>query len=772
MKALLDRLQFTSVLVCATLISLVLTGCSDDKDPVPGVAPAVTFSTPVREVESGAIITLVWEAPTARACIGSGDEFNSGWNGPLPATGHGQIVVPTTPGTYTYVLTCENGGEEASESVTIEVAAAGPLVTLAPAQQTVRSGETGTPLVWSAPGADSCIALGDDPQWTGQQLATSGSFTFDLDAAGIYTYSLSCDDEYGGIGTATAVVVVTSAGPELTLSTDPSQISVGQTATLSWTTSEDTVSCIATGDDAAWTQTTPSAQGGTFTISGLDAGGYVYTLECEDSAGVSGSVSAVLSVGSVPAPVFQYFTVNGTDPAELAWSVTGASSCLAFSDNVPAWDGDRDTEGTESVDLSEVVLEEGDSYNFTLICNGQGGQAWGAVSIVDGGDAAPTAFMSISPSRVAAGASFDLAWSSTNATSCTAGNDAEDSAWVDAQDLSGNVSLLASETAALYTYSLTCADEAGNTVSTDAVLTVGGALPSATMTINGAESASVLAGDALTIAWTSENSVYCQAQGGIPGRAWAGEQPLDSDGVVIETSGAGGHYDFTMQCGIPGGSSVIATVAADVTGDEDQCGVGTSSILLTGSDVDVPWARVVEMDVRIGGDLTDGPIGIITQGDGSEIIDADLETYTQLLIPIDLLGIGTIVVDVYSVATDTQGNIEPLPLDPGQRGGFILSNPNEILSLSLLGLDSMAPITGFDENGVPVVGDQDYTNSDGLLLTALALVNEPGAHFVSFEFDDETTQSGIYGVSYKMKGGLLAIAKLLNVYGACVTTGD
>ncbi|TJY55170.1 hypothetical protein E4T66_21095 [Sinimarinibacterium sp. CAU 1509] len=769
----MKRAPHRAVYFCAPLICLMsLSGCGNNDHEATPPAPVISFSSAMNKVAAGSTLPLVWNVQSAETCTASGGA-SSGWSGSVPTTGYLLVDAPSTPGTYTYTLTCSNAGQTSADSVSVQVTPANAgndavTLSLTPSLQTIDTHTAGSPLQWIATNAVQCTASGTDAAWSGSR-ATSGSFTPTLANEGVYVYNLACTSASGDEASASAVVEVTQSGPEVTLAFDHGRISEGGTSTLRWTV-RDASSCVASGEDPGWVATTPSVNGGSYVASSLTAGGYIYTLSCTDAHGNTGRASTSLSVSNVAPPSIDSFIIDGTDPVTVYWTAAGATDCTAYSPNVPAWNGSKVVSGTEEIALTGITLGANEDYVYMLVCNGAGGQSWATSTVSDTDSATPAVTLIATASRVAQGAPVTLSWNGEGVSTCSASGGSGADGWSGSRSTLGGERLNAASVAGIYPYTLSCVDATlAQRAEATVYVTVGNAAPSVNLTLNNAKTATAAAGTPLNLSWNASNALNCIAEGGVPGRPWSGAQPLQSDGFFVDSTGLTGHYDFTLRCGMPGGQSAVETVGADISGGEDQCGVGAASMLLTGGDVEIPWVRTSSVAVKLRSSVGDTPIGIISAGDGSEIIDADLESYTQALIALDLLGIGNIVVDVYSTAQNTDGSIKPLPVKLGQQAGFIVSNPNQWLSLSLLGLDSMTPITGVDADGNVTLGSADYTNADGLLLTALQLVNDSQRFFVSFPLDDATTTAGVYGVRYKMKGGLLAVAKMLNFYGACIT---
>jgi len=138
----------------------------------------------------------------------------------------------------------------------------------------------------------------------------------------------------------------------------------------------------------------------------------------------------------------------------LTWSSTNATSCTASDD----WTGDKASSGTESITESTV----GDK-TYTLSCSGAGGTSSKSVDVAVANP--PTATVVSSAELAPTGVAYDLTWSSTDATSCTASGD-----WTGTKAGSGTESISES-TAGDKIYNLSCTG-AGGEVSNSINVTV------------------------------------------------------------------------------------------------------------------------------------------------------------------------------------------------------------------------------------------------------------------------------------------------------------
>jgi len=156
--------------------------------------------------------------------------------------------------------------------------------------------------------------------------------------------------------------------PVVNLSASPSTIDQGQSATLSWSSS-DASSCTASG---AWNGSRSTS--GSETISpGVTS---TYTMTCS-GADVSTSDSVTVTVNETPvaiAPPTVSLTSTPSSVARggtitLSWSSTDANSCTASGD----WSGANPTTGSQAIRIDASVT-------FTLTCTGDRGSVSDSVS--------------------------------------------------------------------------------------------------------------------------------------------------------------------------------------------------------------------------------------------------------------------------------------------------------------------------------------------------------------------------------------------------------
>ena len=191
-------------------------------------------------------------------------------------------------------ITAAYGGDSANgsststaASVTVTAAAA-PTVTIGVAPASITLGQSAT-LTWSSANATACTASN---AWTGNE-AVSGTASETPTAAGTLSYVLTCTG-LGGIANATATLTVTApVAPTVTIAVAPTSITVGQSATVTWSSTNAT-SCTASG---AWSGA--EATSGTLSVTPSASGSASYALACAGAGGTANG-TATLSVAAAP----------------------------------------------------------------------------------------------------------------------------------------------------------------------------------------------------------------------------------------------------------------------------------------------------------------------------------------------------------------------------------------------------------------------------------------------------------------------------------------
>jgi hypothetical protein len=248
------------------------------------VVPTLTLGSNV--IAQGSSTSLTWSTINATSCTASGS-----WSGAKNPNGT-ETLTPLAAGVTSYTLSCTNStGSSAQSTVTLSTGAA-PAPTLSLSSTSIVLGSSAT-ISWSDSFASSCTASGS---WSGP-LPASGQQPVVPSAVGSDTYMLSCTTPAGQSATSSVTLNVTAAVPSApTLSVSPKSITLGQSATLTWSSANATA-CTATG---SWSGN--ESLSGTKTVTPTVTGASTYLLSCSNASGASPAASATLSVAAATPP--------------------------------------------------------------------------------------------------------------------------------------------------------------------------------------------------------------------------------------------------------------------------------------------------------------------------------------------------------------------------------------------------------------------------------------------------------------------------------------
>ena len=197
------------------------------------------------------------------------------------------------------------GGSGSSVPMSGPTSAAAPTVTVGVNPTSLAAGKWAT-LMWSSTSATSCTASQNPAGPFSGAIGVSGTLTVNPATAGPYTYQVSCAGT-GGTASSSATLTVNAPppAPTVTSTLSPTSVTLGQSATLTWTSSNAT-SCAGSESSTNGGFTSGSiATSGSQSITPLAAGTYTYTILCNDSsetaqAMVALIVSAALTANTVP----------------------------------------------------------------------------------------------------------------------------------------------------------------------------------------------------------------------------------------------------------------------------------------------------------------------------------------------------------------------------------------------------------------------------------------------------------------------------------------
>jgi trimeric autotransporter adhesin len=453
------------------------------------------FTASPASVSAGGSATLSWSANVG-SCVGT--NFTAGW---LDGT---RTVTPTV--TTTYTLTCTNVYGSDSSSVTVTVAAATSDLTAGGV--TPSSGVVGTPVsltttVSNSGGASTGVgftnlfqratdAFGSNATDIGTHtvaaVGASGSAVSTLS----YTFPSAqtwfvrvCADKSSAASSGTitesnegnncgAWSQVTVSGvlgaPTATITATPSNITSGQSATLSWSSSNAT-SCTGTGFSTG-NQTSGS-------VSVSPTATQSYSLSCTGPGG-TGTANTSVTVATAPTAALQsgklcsggtYLGTSYTNACVSYCTSQNASCCSIYYTYGDFADDYTCVAYANTTSLVDAPLTggcgQGRNGDGGLTTDGglgpDGNCQWTAKSaaLISYGPAV-TASLVTNPTSISAGQPALITWTSANATSCTGTNFSTGGA------TSGSVTVTPSLTTA---YTLTCTG-AGGTATETKTLTV------------------------------------------------------------------------------------------------------------------------------------------------------------------------------------------------------------------------------------------------------------------------------------------------------------
>jgi Subtilase family len=279
------------------------------------VVPTLTLAA--TSIPFGSSTTLSWSTLDATSCTAAANPATN-FTPPTPAASGTLTVTPAVAGATVYTLTCTGaGGTSAANSATLFATSGTPPVTptLTLAATSVAVGKS-TTLSWSSATATSCTASGS---WSGT-LAATGSQTITPAVVGTETFTLVCSN-LGGPSAPVSVSLNATAAvvkpPAPTLTLGASSIQGQTTTTITWS-SAGASSCTASGNananQSGWSGV--QAASGTFTITPINTGTYVYSLTCSNASGNSPTSSVTLTV-TTPVNTGSTSGYGELDPASL-----------------------------------------------------------------------------------------------------------------------------------------------------------------------------------------------------------------------------------------------------------------------------------------------------------------------------------------------------------------------------------------------------------------------------------------------------------------------
>ena len=428
-------------------------------------------------------------------------------------------------------------------------AATAPTMTLSISPTRITLGDTAT-LTWSSTNANSCAFSGALTGTVKSQSNSSNPLTVKPSAAGTNTYTLTCTGSGGSVDKSVNLKITLPPPPTVNLSITPTSVVLGNTATLSWTTTNAT-SCAFSGAISG-TVKLQSDSSSPLKAHPTSVGTFTYTLTCT-GAGGSTPKSVNLTVTTPPTPTEKFSISPSTivlgSSATLTWSSTNATSCNITG----AYTGSVALQSDPSNPLTVAPTATG-AYNYTLICASLGGSALQVITLDVVPVPPPQVTFTVSPTTLTLGKSATLIWSSAYATSCSMSGAYTGS--VGLQSSSTKPLKVAPSTKGSYTYTLACTGTAGTTSQSTTLQVVSSTAPVVSLAVT---PSSVPVGTSATLTWTSVNATSCAMSGDYTGKV--GLQSSSSSPLTVDPA-TSGIYTYTLSCsGSSGGAQQSVTLS-------------------------------------------------------------------------------------------------------------------------------------------------------------------------------------------------------------------
>lgn len=520
-------------------------------------AASIQFTADTYSLQIGQPLRLSWNTvPVATQCAAAGGLSGDGWSGAQGGDASLQLT-ESVPGIVNYSLNCQlDGNRRVSATVSVTWGTPAPELSLV-APSAVWTTRPAT-LSWTSNVAP-CKVSGGSLNLT--NLPSSGSASTTQSTPGDVSYSVQCGSSPGAIGSVATISYIT---PSMVFSANGSDRLLGEPLILTWQSYADSCAPSGGAPNDGWSTTAFPAPAGfpTFRPSVATLGTFVYTLTCSSGPiSLTKDITVTIENGApfVTASVDRnsyVFANTAADGFVLSWS-SNLSRCSAQS--TPPTGG---FSGGAQPQDSTVVRPQPGTYQLSVLCNKDSGpdSATAApISVTVLPPDPPTASLSLTPDSITVGESVVVSWSSTNASSCGGSGGLPDQAW--SPVFPTGTQTFVADRAGTFTFAVSCPSIFSAQANAQAQATVTVA-PEPTITIDLSGNArNLVAGDSLTLTWSTTNAIQCMAEGGAPQTAWTGA--VATSGSFTEKVNATGAFTYQLRC-TSITQSAVAQVAVSV----------------------------------------------------------------------------------------------------------------------------------------------------------------------------------------------------------------
>jgi hypothetical protein len=519
----------------------------------------VTINPPQVGISADAVTLLTGQYATINSstsghpCAKSGGSAGDGWAGSVD----GSIsITESTPGAYTYAITCGSGSHVATGQVTVTFVNTGPAISLRASAPNGSVALDTVVLSWDA-NVRPCQLSASGP--TGPRPAVgplSPSAMFDEQelVIGPYDYTVSCG---AGANAVQGTVTVDWTGTPGASVNGPDGAVRGSTFTVEY--SSNVVPCTASGGEPGDNWTGQFQDGYRYiSVTEQTVGTKTYTITCGSGAQTvtaSASVNVISNAPQVTLTADKSAQVVAV-PVTLTWSSNVSPCVLSGGSPGDGWSGSFGSSGSVAVTETSAY-----SYFFTIWC-GTGSLKASASTFVTFANALPP-MLSASKTEALVGETFTLTWASTDGSTCaTTGGNGSDG-WQGNLPSSGSLDVRESYTGTM-TFGLVCGGSLPATVYVKIDPAATGPDPSLPPTVQlAASTGSAKVGEDFTLTWTVSNAQSCTASAGAANDGWTGALAANGGSMTIREAMVA-QYTYDITCFGANGTMSAAVAAVSV----------------------------------------------------------------------------------------------------------------------------------------------------------------------------------------------------------------
>ncbi len=561
-------------------------------NPPPQPPTVTSFTANPNPITEGGTTVLSWEiggGSTTSVAIrvqGQPDTAVSGFD----RTGSWTTPTLTATTTYEIVATGPGGSATAPVTVTVNPAPVAPVIASFEANPTSIITSQSSQLSWSVTGEYTAISVrvGGTPVTGGSALPAAGNLSVSPTATTTYELYVTWS---GGTVTRTAQVSVTTpTAPTGTLDAAPATITVGDSATLSWTAAGDYTNLTVRSANGNVLEPNAAASG---SLAVNPTATTTYELIAQPLLGSPVTLAtATVTVNPLPVAPLASFSADQTSitagaSTTLRWAVTGDYATVRILANGAALGGDRAATG-------DLVVSPTATTTYQLVVTWSGTpDVTSELTVTVNPPEAPQAQLSAADPVITFGASTDLTW---NVTGLHAGISLRTSGGTPVEaDLNASGSLSVSPTATT-TYVLEVA-WTGGTVTQSAQVVV-------TPTVGfSATPSSIVSGESSTLSWNiggGFTSATLREQGA------AGNPVTGATGSQVVSPTTTTNYELVVT--YPGGADIVTMRTVTVTpapvAPEITNFTASPASIMAGSSSTLGWnvtGSATSISLRVGG---------------------------------------------------------------------------------------------------------------------------------------------------------------------------